>query len=236
MINPKQILLLFISMLTAGCAGGIVGNGHVVSERRPVTSPIHNIVVTGATDTVIRQDAKESIEVHADSNLLPHILTTMQGTTLTVATKGSIRRGTLTVHITAKNLEQLNVQGASQTQLDYSSKAGMTISSSGASRIIGSAQIDNATLNLAGASHVDLQGSFNKITAHISGASKLDLQQSQITEMIVKSLSGASKLMLPTLQTLELKSVSGASKVIYRGTPQLTLGEITGASTVQRRD
>ncbi|MEM7588678.1 MAG: DUF2807 domain-containing protein [Myxococcota bacterium] len=236
MINLIHIGTLFASMLVSGCASGIFGNGHLVSEHRSVTNPIHYVVVKGAFNATVHRDKKESIEVQTDSNLLPHVSTTMRGGTLTIEPKSSIRNGTINIFIATENLKGLDVRGASKAEIDYSSKNGFSISSSGASRITGTLQTTDAVLNLTGASHIDLQGSCNSLTARANGSSKLDLQQSQITNMTVEDLSGASKLMLPSLQRLEVKRVSGASKITYQGNPQLTLGKIIGASTIRRQD
>lgn len=193
--------------------GGVQGSGNVQNEKRNVAD-FSAIDVGGVFDVEIVAQKEFSVEVEADDNLLQYIKTEVKGDTLEISTDKRIspKGGTIRIRISAPNIENLEVSGASKLSLTNLKNDSLKVDASGASKI----KIDGETRNLE---------------VELSGASRLDAENLKSENANVDG-SGASNASINVSGDLKA-DLSGASKVTYTGNPKNLEKSTSGASSVR---
>jgi Putative auto-transporter adhesin, head GIN domain len=190
------------------------GSGNIKTENREV-SGFKSIDVSNAFEVEITVQKDFSLEVEADDNLLPLIKTEVDGDTLVIKTDKSFKtQNPLKIRITAPDVNELSLSGASKVNLSNLNNNSFKLDSSGASKI----KVEGTTVNF---------------TVEMSGASKLDAENLKAENVSVDS-SGASKATV--FVTNELKAdLSGATDVTYTGSPKSIQKKTSGASSVKEK-
>jgi len=194
--------------------GGVSGSGNTASEKRDVAD-FQAIDVGGVFQVEVTAQKDFDVEIEADDNLLPLIKTEVRGGVLRLETEKRISTGNpIRVRISAPDIQNLEVSGASKVSLTNLSNENLEIDSSGASKITVAGETANLIID-------------------VSGASKIDAENLK-TENASIDASGASSVSV--YATNELKTdVSGASSVIYQGSPKNFVKKTSGASSVRQK-
>jgi Putative auto-transporter adhesin, head GIN domain len=192
--------------------GGVQGSGNVQTEKRNLTD-FNAIEVGGAIEVEVVAQKDFSVEVEADDNLLQFIKTEVSGETLKISTdKRFSTRNPIRVRISAPDIENLEVSGASKLSLTNLKNDSLRVDSSGASKI----KVDGETKNLE---------------VELSGASRLDAENLKSENADIDA-SGASNATI--FVSTDLKAdLSGASSVTYSGNPKNLVKKTSGASSVK---
>ncbi len=192
--------------------GGVKGSGNVQTEKRSVAD-FKAIEVGGVFEVEVVAQKEFSVEVEADDNLLPLIKTEVRDGTLEIRTEKRIStRQRIRVRISAPDIENLQVSGASKLSLTNLKNDSLKVDASGASKI----KVDGETRNLE---------------VELSGASKLDAENLKSENVNVDG-SGASSASVNVSGDLKA-DLSGASKVTYTGNPRNLEKSTSGASSVR---
>jgi len=191
------IAMSFSGWSAADC---VHGNGDVRSESRPV-GDIESIDVDGAFSVEIAGSGNE-IVVHADSNILPLIVTETSGSRLKVTIKRPVCvSGKMDVKIPARGIREIR--------------------SGGAVDIVGRGlSAPTVKVELEGAGSASLDGSASRLEASISGASNLKARNLRVKTASVE-ISGAGDATVNASDTLDV-SIMGAGNVEYAGNPRVT--------------
>jgi hypothetical protein len=192
--------------------GGVQGSGNVQAEKRNLAD-FNAIEVGGAIEVEVVAQKDFSVEVEADDNLLQFIKTEVSGETLKISTdKRFSTRNPIRVRISAPDIGNLEVSGASKLSLTNLKNDSLRVDSSGASKI----KVDGETKNLE---------------VELSGASRLDAENLK-TENADIDASGASNATIFVSNDLKA-DLSGASSVTYSGNPKNLVKKTSGASSVK---
>ena len=193
---------------------GVSGSGNLATEKRDVTD-FQEIEVGGVFEVEIVAQKDFSVEIEADDNLLYLIKTEVSGGVLRLETEKIIStKNAIRVRISAPNIENLNVSGASKVSLANLRNENLQIDSSGATKITVAGETENLTVDVSGASKID--------------AENLKSENASI------DASGASKVSVFVAN--ELKSdASGASSIIYSGSPKNLLKKTSGVSSIKEK-
>ncbi|MCX6278919.1 MAG: DUF2807 domain-containing protein [Bacteroidetes bacterium] len=228
-------LFLGMTSLFAGCnfRGGIHGDGNVLKEVRKVSS-FDGIDVSGAFEILLKQGATEEVVVEADANLLPVILTVVEGNTLKIETKKSVNHVTsMKVFITVKDLKRIDVSGAVDIQTESRiSVPELSIDASGATDSKLEIAVQKLRLDCSGASKIKFSGSATDVNMDLSGASDIfgfDL----LAETYDLQISGAGNAQINVSKKIHAE-ISGAGSVKYRGSPTQVDQSVSGAGSIQK--
>ncbi|MEY2508449.1 MAG: hypothetical protein QOH01_2778 [Verrucomicrobiota bacterium] len=207
-------LLTFAALTLGGChLTGIRGNGHLVTEDRPVTE-FTSVEAEGAFD-IEWVPGPSSCTIRTDENLLRHVETSMNGKKLVLEWHG-----------------QLHPTHGMKVRLSSASMSGARLT--GAVRMTATKLSGNGFyLEGTGATRVTVDGTVNELMATMSGASKL-LADSLQVKIAAVSISGAGKAEVSASDVLKV-AISGAGKVTYSGNPAIEK-HISGAGTIRKRD
>ena len=214
----NNLTIAFIAGLVlalSGCRwGGIMGDGHIVTDTRPVTD--FSEIEAGGSFEIEWRSGSPSLSITTDENLLRYITEEMEGHKLRVHSHGNLWP---THHI--------KVAISSQT------RAGAELT--GAARLTASnLSGPNFAVESTGAAKITLDGNVDDLVTEMTGASKLEAGGLK-TKTAEISSTGASHAEVNVSDTLKV-SITGAGKVIYSGNPPHVEKTISGAGSIRRKD
>jgi hypothetical protein len=189
-MRPLFALTLVASIVLAGCAivvapndgdvslhtvfskDAVVGDGKVVLERRPLGAALTQFDMSGPLQVELRVGPAPSLQVEADSNLLPLIRTDASGPALRVWVEGNVRtNNSLRVIYTTPQLGQIRASGSGRLLASGFNGAPLTLTKSGSGDSELTGKVGSLTMQLSGS------GSVNA-SALQSGNANLDLSGS----------------------------------------------------------
>jgi hypothetical protein len=204
------ICVIFLLGFNISCTRA-QGSGRIITEKRTL-SGFTAIEVGGAIEVEVSQSDSHSVEVSADDNILPTIITKVDGDILKIERHEGDLFNSSTVHvkISLPTLSGLELSGASH----------------GSAKNI---KTDKLNLEISGASKLIVSGTVSELQSEVSGASKLDAK-GLVADNIEIECAGASKAMVHANISLKINA-EGASKVVYSGSPKV-IEESSGASSI----
>jgi hypothetical protein len=200
-----------LTILVTGCDHiGMRGNGHIVTDRRTVTS-FTDIEAGGAFQIEWHRGAP-GLTITTDQNLLPYIESQVSGTTLHLQTTEQFWSSHgIKVVLSSESFNGANLSGAVRLEAKQISTPKFYLQSHGAAR-------------------VTLEGSVDELLADLTGAANLNAEglKAKIVEL---SGTGASKATVFATESLKV-SITGAGKVTYFGNPKTVEKHISGAGSI----
>jgi len=180
-------------------------------------------IVTGKVWAIRSERSLEAEGIHME----------LQGRTLVLRRESDWQRDNQRVlRIEMPELRKLTVSGASFARLPSIYADELQLRCSGASRITGSLNAYQVTIDCSGASQAVLEGTVQNMQATISSASTLEAENFPAGFKAQVDCSGASHATIHATRQAEVKA-SGVSNVKVKGNGALK-SEISGSSTVER--
>lgn len=210
------------------------------AEARKV-SGFHGIKISNAFDVIIKQGNEEAVVVSAsEEKFRDRIKVNVVNGILQISYdnetvwKWSNENRKLRAYISVKNIDKLDVSGATDIKIDGILKgSNLKVDLSGASSLKGAISYASVTVDQSGASNSKLSGTVTNLDVDVSGASDFtgfDL----VTENCRAEASGASDVKITVNKDLKVDA-SGASDVQYKGTASISDFRTTGASSLKKR-
>ena len=203
------------SLFLSGCdLVGIRGNGHVITDQRPVTD-FAEVAASGGL-RIEWHSGPPSLSITTDQNLLSHIENRIEGKTLRLRTHDRLRpTHGIKVSISSAQLEGADLRGAVDLIVKNISGSKFYVRASGASDITVDGRVEEFLADLTGAT--DLR------------AKDLKTKSTEI------SSTGASSAKISVSETLRV-SITGAGDVTYYGNPKTIEKHVTGAGSIRHKD
>jgi len=210
-----RIALLPGLVLLAGChVGGIMGNGHVITDTRPVTD-FSEIEADGGFQIEWR-NGPPSLAITTDENLLQYITTGNEDHRLRLHSRGNMWSSHgVKVAISSPNRAGAKLTVAAKLTANQLSGRSFAVESTGAAKVY-------------------LDGTVDDLITDMTGASKLEADKLQ-TKTAEISSTGASKAEVAVSESLKV-SITGAGKVVYSGSPPTVEKHVSGAGSVRHKD
>ncbi|QNA46171.1 head GIN domain-containing protein [Lacibacter sediminis] len=210
------------------------------AEARKV-SGFHGIKISNAFDVIIKQGNEEAVVVSAsEEKFRDRIKVNVVNGILQISYdnekvwKWTNENRKLRAYISVKNIDKLDVSGATDIKIDGVLKgSNLKVDLSGASSLKGAISYASVTVDQSGASNSKLSGTVTNLDVDVSGASDFtgfDL----ITENCRAEASGASDVKITVNKDLKVDA-SGASDIQYKGTASVSDFRTTGASSLKKR-
>jgi Putative auto-transporter adhesin, head GIN domain len=214
-MKKLSIAVFLVLIVVAGChVGGIIGNGHIVTDTRPVTD-FSEIEANGGF-YIEWKTGPPSLSITTDQNLLPYITTENDGHRLRLHSRGNLwPTHQVNVAISSPMRAGAKLTGAARLTANELSGQSFAIESTGAAR-------------------VHLEGTVGDLVTDMTGASRLDADGLQ-TKTATISSTGASQANVAVSESLKV-SITGAGKVIYSGNPPVVEKHVSGAGSIRHKD
>ena len=224
---------LFAFSMTSCIPENVSPSGNVI-ERTYNISNFTGLDISHAFNAHVTFGDTEEVVIEADDNLFDHIICEKSGDMLRVGLKpGTNIKGSSTfrLHLTAKQLNELEASGASEVIFDDEvDQTRFQAYLSGASYLDVGLNVAVSTINLRGGSEIDLQGSAKALDLKLTGASTLEDYDFAVDDLVIDS-RGASQARISVDKTIDA-DLSGASKLEYKGDAEIIHQELTGASEI----
>ncbi|MCU0446424.1 MAG: PspC domain-containing protein [Microscillaceae bacterium] len=173
-----------------------------------------HLELNGFFQLKIKQGDKYKVELPRDNDA-NFVQIEQEGNQLQISQKRGKRYSQgIELIITMPNLQSLDLQGASQVEVQ-------------------NFKLDELKLELSGASKITLNGSANVIEAEIAGASHI-LAYGMPAKKVVLDVAGASDVKVNAQEEL-IVNAAGASNIRYKGSPKVRK-DVMGLSSVKRAD
>jgi hypothetical protein len=190
------------------------GSGKLASEKRAI-GPVEQIELQGALDVIATAGAEPTLTVEADDNLLPIVVTKVQGNRLVVRTTENYRTELgIKVTLTTPAIHAVILTGSGDVHAGGLAGKEFEAALSGSGDIVASGKVDKVEAKLTGSGDIDLGG--------------VEARRG------VARVVGSGDIAVHARETLEA-TVTGSGDVVYQGNPKLT-ESITGSGTIRRAE
>ena len=199
--------IFFSSSSPAGTGSGV---GATQARSLP---PFTGVDLAGANNIIVHVGARQSVIVHADSNLLRRVTTHVRSGSLVIGTTpGNLNAKTpMFVAVSVPSLYALKLQG----------DGNITVTG-----------INNRSLTavLGGSGNIQATGTTTRLDVTISGQGTALLHQ-LIARDVKAGLSGDGTIMLTATHSLNA-GVSGSGTIVYGGNPPHVTTSVSGSGTI----
>lgn len=173
-MRPLFTLTLFAAVALGGCAiivapndgdislhtvfskNAVIGDGKLTLERRTVAANLTELDMSGPLQVELRVGPAASLQVEADSNLLPFIRTETDGSALRVSVQAEVRtNNSLRIVYTTPQLGQIRTSGSGRLVASGFHGAALTMTKSGSGESQLSGKVGNLNMQLSGSGNVN---------------------------------------------------------------------------------
>ncbi len=211
----RMIGATLLGLLLASCADGamIKGSGPVVREERPAAG-VRAVEYSAFGKLEIVQGEEEGLTVMGQGNILPHIISEVDGDTMRIYVKGSIDPTYgLQMRLRVRELRSITAGGAGGISASGISGDALSISVSGGNTVAVAGKVYEQSVTLSGSGSYD--------------GSALESQRATVT------IDGFADAVVRVAEQLRA-NISGNGSVEYFGEPRV-IDNITGLGQVMRR-
>jgi hypothetical protein len=211
------VLILAAVVVVLLARGGSLGSGvqgsGVAATQARVLARFTSLDLAGSNKVTVVVGGRQSVAVHADSNLLRYVTTRVVAGTLVIGTTGSFTtRSPMSVEVSVPSLAAVTLSGSGEVSVTGINAPRLTVSLPGS----GALYMNGTVAQL----HVTLGG---------SGLAQLD----NLVARDVRAIVAGSGLIRVTATTSLNAAVTGSGAIMYSGNPQVT-SSVTGSGAVTR--
>lgn len=239
----KIIMILVIVMVGFGFARSVIVSGPVETKEVKVKT-FSKLDVRSQFDVFLTQGNKEELVIETYKSLMPYVKVEQVGKTLKIYLDKKINKikwvnkdHLLSLHISANNLDNINLSGACDLYMETPLKADdLKISASGASDLdMKPIEGNNIKIITSGASDIDnAELIAKKVYINASGAS--DGNISIVADIVDMIASGASDFdIVVDVNDLKIRA-SGASDFNAEGKSKKFIVDVSGSSEMKAYD
>jgi len=191
------------------------GSGNVVTESR-LAAGFDSVEFRGSAQLLIDQSGTESLSVEAEDNLLPHLISEVKGSQLSLGPESgySIQATKpIVFRLTVKSLKEVTAAGSGEIQAK-------------------NLKSDNLAFNQSGSLRITAQGSATRSQLTVSGSGEYNGESLDSADVGI-DISGSGQAVVRASSKLSIR-ISGSGSVEYIGDPNVSQ-EIGGSGTVRKR-
>ena len=195
-----------------------VGSGTLATETR-AAEDFQDIAVAGAIKVVLRQSAREGLEITADNNLLPLIATRVSDGTLHIELARSAAfssRNPLKVTVDFKELKSLSLGGSGGVTGTNIKGATLKLSIGGSGEVkLTELQLAELSVSIGGSGSFAASGRSAKLAVSLGGSGGVLTEQLEADDVSV-AIAGSGDAVVNANRTLKV-SVAGSGSVVHSG-------------------
>jgi Putative auto-transporter adhesin, head GIN domain len=193
---------------------GVRGSGVGASQTRPLPG-FSSLDLAGSNGVTVLVGAPQSVVVHADSNLISNVTTSVVGGTLIIGDTGSFTtRSPMNVDVSVPSLTALTLSGDGQ------------LSVTGVS-------VPELTVTIPGSGLLSASGTATRLDVTLDGDGQAQLSQLAARD-VHAVLAGSGLIQVHATTSLDA-AVPGSGMIMYSGNPSHVATSVTGSGTVVGR-
>lgn len=236
----RGLFALGLLLAVVATHAATTGSGKAATESREA-SGFAAISLRGGIDLVVRQGAREGVQVTADDNLLSLLQTVVEGSgeqrTLVIQwPRGeTIRtRARTVVTVDVVRLTALASSGSGDIAVEALKTPQLTLSISGSSdaRLM-KLDTEQLRVSISGSGDVSASGKAGKLGLSIAGSGDLRARELTADDVDI-SIAGSGNADVQAARTLAV-AIAGSGDVQYSGAATLAKSRIAGSGTIRQR-
>jgi hypothetical protein len=228
------ILVAAISINLVGCSKErINGNGNVLSENR-ASADFSRIISRGDFLVNVVPDSVTSINVQAESNIIPYINTNVNGNTISIDFDNDVNiheHSPIRVTLHTPHAEYFELQGSGSLSSGQFSEEAVELYLSGSGDIVSSFNSNSLKASISGSGSITLNGEASETNLHVSGSGNIKALN-LIQNICSASISGSGDIYVNVIQKL-VATISGSGSVYYVGDPSVET-HISGSGKAEK--
>lgn len=215
----------------------IEGNGQIKKETRSI-GDFSKIGSSGAWDVMVTYGNTCSVQVEGDENLIPYIITEIEGNHLSIHSKKNTNlqsKHKIIIYVVLNHLTGISLSGSGNIVGDgkFSTDGPMQFSVSGSGNIkMAFNSANSVSMSIAGSGNIQLSGKAEKADVSISGSGNADCQNLQVDHATAR-ISGSGNVKIFANQSVKA-SISGSGNVFYKGAANDIESHSAGSGKVKR--
>lgn len=214
-------------------AARVSGSGTIVSETREV-STFERVVLAGEGHVIVTPGSQPSLEIETDDNLLPHVVSSVQGGELVLSTEEGVDldpSNTVTYRVGLPAITGIELLGAGALDVGRVETDRFEVLLAGAGNIRVEAVVaDRIDVTLGGAGSIGLSGEVDLQVVDLPGAGNYRAENLQSAAAEVRS-TGAVGATLWAVDRLDI-TASGTGSIRYYGHPTIDQS-VTGTASIE---
>lgn len=242
--NRRPLIAGLVFALALGAAplagAATVGSGTVATETRDL-SGFGAISMHGSIDVVVRQAARESVQVSTDANLLPLLQTVVEGSgdqrSLRIQWKPGesiTTRSRTVVTVDVVRLGAVALSGSGDLDLQTLKTPSLSLSLSGSSDAqLRQLDTDELRISVAGSGDVQARGKATRVDLSIAGSGDVRARDLAADDVRV-SIAGSGDASVTAARSLNV-SIAGSGDVDYGGGATQVISRVMGSGSVRAR-
>lgn len=229
----KNLLIFLIVSVGFMSCESISGNGNVKDENRPL-SKINAIKASGSIDVEISNGDDYSLTVQNDENLIPYMVTEVNGGELNIHYKDdySVMNDHAKVILTVPSIDKIVTSGSGDITSSGTIKSDqkLEMNTSGSGDIKANINAPSIQVTGSGSGDIQLSGMTKDFECRMSGSGDVNCGNLKSENAVIK-VSGSSDVHVFSSVSLKV-NVTGSGDVHYGGNPTSPEIHITGSGTV----
>lgn len=212
-------------------AGALQGTGEVLREARTVES-FRGLKLLTLARVVIRTGDRDAVEIQAEGNVLPLIVTRIERGTLVVEDSRRFKSSNAEVAVTVRQLERLEAGGATAVVAEGLTGPSLSLSAGGASAItLQALAVDQLRADLGGACALKMSGTAGRVMLDMGGTAAVQAAGLEARSVSIDA-GGTAQALVWATQSLRI-SAGGVAGVRYYGVSNASV-QVGGAAQVRR--
>ena len=248
----RVILTVILAGLVFGCANvdsdydfnsggaltsnGVIGSGVVAQENRTVNG-FTRVVLDGEGTLHIEQGAAEELIVTAEDNLLPYILTEVQGDILEIRTQSFIDlqpTQPIEYHLTVVSLQNVMLSGVGDITVSDLISPQLALTLSGVGNVeVTNLEADELDIVFSGVGNFDISGTVDVQRLTITGLGDYEARDLTSLDATISIVGNDTQTATVRVSDMLTVTINGDGMVFYIGDPFVD-SNITGSGSVQK--
>ncbi len=209
--NLINFFLILGLISSCASAKNINGNGNVIAEKRNVSN-FEKVVVDGSFKVFIEHSKNETLEIEAEENILPHIVSEVRGNVLRIYTEDDVRTTeTIKIRIGSDEVEYVELNGSGKIEIN-------------------NFENDKLGVEMNGSGKIYANGKTKDFEVEINGSGKVETKNLKAENVDVE-INGSGKVEIRSERSIN-SDVNGSGKIIYHGNPTIISNSVNGSGKI----
>lgn len=243
----KTVTIIFsvaVLSVTSACAQWwgngtrVEGNGNEISKMRSIAG-YDEISLKGSLDVALVYGEEGNIKIEAESNLIEHIVTKVEGDELKIYVEKGYnldpsRGSKLLITVPFKELSNVSLAGSGDIYSEDVIKAnrfGTSISGSGDVQL--SIEASEIMTSITGSGDMVLKGTTETLKCDVTGSGDLKAYDLK-AQKVYASVTGSGDIKTTAAHSIKAR-VTGSGDIDYQGNPEMEDKKVTGSGDITSR-
>ncbi|MGB1032175.1 MAG: head GIN domain-containing protein [Flavobacteriales bacterium] len=236
MIQFRYAILSFFLLFLVGCTDCIRGEGEQIVQKRSVEN-YDVIFISGSFDVVVKQtNGINTIEVNAQENLMPYLLTNVHNKRLEITASECLQSSeSILIEVSTSGIVKLINEGSGDVNgLGALKGEELKIVNDGSGNVHLKFKGEELTVLNDGSGDITCTGEVNELTIELEGSG--DVNMIDLKALIAKVQSdGSGKVSFYAKDEIDVE-LNGSGDVDYKGNPENSAKEVSGSGSIRNID